>query len=160
ARYDFSKANVVVSLDSDFLNAGHGSLRYARQFAQRRRIGEGAETMNRLYVVEPFPTATGSKADHRMALPATQVEDFAWSLAPALGMGQSAKPSGNATIDKWTAAIARDLQNNKGASLVIAGECQTPAVHALAAAMNDKLGNAGQTVVYTESVEANPVDQL
>jgi molybdopterin-containing oxidoreductase family iron-sulfur binding subunit len=159
-RYDFSKANVVVSLDSDFLNSGPGSLRYAREFARRRHVGEGAEAMNRLYVVEPFPTPTGSKADHRMALPATQVASFASSLAAALGTGEGAKASGNAAIDKWTAAIARDLQNNKGASLVIAGEYQPPAVHALAAAMNEKLGNAGQTVIYTEPVEANPTDQL
>src|SRR5207247_4824325 len=34
------------------------------------------------------------------------------------------------------------------------------AVHALAHAMNQTLGNAGRTVIYTEPVEAEPTDQL
>ena len=38
--YDFTNANVVVSLDSDFLASGAASLRYARQFAKRRRVSE------------------------------------------------------------------------------------------------------------------------
>ena len=33
-------------------------------------------------------------------------------------------------------------------------------VHALAHAMNDALGNVGHTVIYTDPVEAQPVDQM
>ena len=56
--------------------------------------------------------------------------------------------------------IARDLLIHKGASAVIAGEYQPPVVHALAHAMNSRLGNVGKTVFYTDPIEANPVDQL
>jgi MoCo/4Fe-4S cofactor protein with predicted Tat translocation signal len=150
--YDFSKANVIVSLDSDFLNSGPASLRYSKQFAQGRRIGEGKETMNRLYVVEPMPTPTGSKADHRLPLRAGDVAEFARALNGAA--------SQNATIAKWAAAITKDLQANAGASIVVAGEGQPAAVHAIAASLNEKLGNVGKTVFYTDSIEANPVDQL
>ncbi|MCZ6506581.1 MAG: TAT-variant-translocated molybdopterin oxidoreductase, partial [Acidobacteria bacterium] len=65
-RYDFSKADVVVSLDSDFLTQGPGALRYARDFMARRRVREGQTEINRLYVVETSPSATGTVADHRM----------------------------------------------------------------------------------------------
>ena len=61
---------------------------------------------------------------------------------------------------RWVAAVAKDLQAHRGSSLVIAGDAQPPAVHALAHAMNEALGNAGRTVVYTDPVEAAPVDQL
>ena len=54
--YDLANANVVVSLDSDFLASGPASLRYARQFAARRRVRGEQTAMNRLYVVEPMPT--------------------------------------------------------------------------------------------------------
>ena len=73
--YDLSNANVIVSLDSDFLASGAGSLRYARQFAARRRVRGDQTAMNRLYVVEPMPTPTGAKADHRLPLRAADIED-------------------------------------------------------------------------------------
>ena len=158
--YDFSKANVVVSLDADFLNSGPGTLRYTRQFSDRRRVGQGTETMSRLYVVEPFPTPTGTKADHRLTLRASDVQEFAWALAISLGIAQGPKNTDNGDINKWMGPVGRDLESNKGACLVIAGEHQPPIVHALAAIMNEKLGNVGQTVFYTEPIEASPVDQV
>ncbi len=158
--YDLSKANVVVALDSDFLAMGPGWLRYARQFAARRRVHGGRKTMNRLYVVEPNPTPTGSKADHRLPLRAGDVESFAWALAAGLGVGQAPAGAGNSEISKWAGAIARDLQANRGASLVIAGDQQSPMVHTLAHAINAALGNVGRTVIYSDPIEANPVDQV
>ncbi len=158
--YDFSKANVVVSLDSDFLATGAGSLRYARQFSARRRVQGGQTTMSRLYVAEPMPTPTGSKADHRLPLRAGDIEELAWGLATAVGVANGPKNFDNGDIYKWVGPVSKDLLRNSGASLVIAGEHQPPIVHALAHVMNAKLGNVGQTVFYTDSVEANPVDQL
>jgi molybdopterin-containing oxidoreductase family iron-sulfur binding subunit len=157
--YDFSKANVIVSLDSDFLMSGPASLRYARQFA-RRRNPEGQEPMNRLYVVEPMPTATGTKADHRLALRAGDVEEFAWALAVSLGIAQGPKEGENHDIYKWVGGIARDLQLNKGACVVVPGEYQPPIVHALAHIINSKLENVGKTVLYTDPIEADPGDQV
>jgi molybdopterin-containing oxidoreductase family iron-sulfur binding subunit len=158
--YDFSGADVIVSLDADFLNSGPGSLRYARQFAARRRVRGEQTGMNRLYMVEPMPTPTGTKADHRMPLRAADVEQFAWSLAAALGADTGGRKGASTPADKWIGPIVRDLQQHRGASLVVAGEQQSAAVHALAHAMNAVLGNAGKTVSYTDPVEANPVDQV
>ncbi len=158
--YDLSQADVIVALDSDFLAAGAANLRYARQFASRRRVREGTTAMNRLYVVEPMPTATGSKADHRLSLRAGDVEEFAWALATGLGAANGPKSGDNADIYKWIGPIARDLQRHPGASAVLAGEYQPPIVHALAHVINASLGNAGKTVLYTDPIEASPVDQL
>jgi MoCo/4Fe-4S cofactor protein with predicted Tat translocation signal len=158
--YDVSKANVIVSLDSDFLASGTAYLRYARQFASRRRVRGSETAMNRLYVVEPMPTATGSKADHRLPLRAGDIEEFAWALATGLGAANGPKSGENADIYKWIGPIAKDLQANKGASLVVPGDYQPPIVHALAHAMNANLGNVGKTVIYTDPVEINSGDQL
>ncbi len=158
--YNLGNAKVVVALDSDFLGSGPASLRYARQFAARRRVRGSQTEMNRLYAIEPTPTPTGAKADHRLPLRAGDVEEFAWALATALGAANGPKQGENHDIYKWIGAIARDLSNNKGASLVIAGDQQPPIVHALAHVMNATLGNAGKTVFYTDPIEANPVDQL
>jgi molybdopterin-containing oxidoreductase family iron-sulfur binding subunit len=158
--YDFTKADIVVSLDSDFLASGAGSLRYARQFAARRRVSAEKTTMNRLYVVEPMPTPTGAKADHRLPLRAGDMEEFAWSLATAVQTAKGAEKSDNADIYKWSGKIGADLLRNKGACVVIPGEHQTPMVHALAHVMNAALGNVGKTVFYTDPLEADPKDQL
>ena len=158
--YDLSQADVIVALDSDFLASGAANLRYARQFASRRRVREGTTAMNRLYVIEPMPTATGSKADHRLSLRAGDVEEFAWALATGLGAANGPKSGDNADIYKWIGPIARDLERHPGASAVLAGEYQPPIVHALAHVINASLGNAGKTVLYTDPIEASPVDQL
>jgi molybdopterin-containing oxidoreductase family iron-sulfur binding subunit len=154
--YHFDQAEVIVSLDADFLGAGPGAVRYARDFADKRRVSGPGSTMNRLYVVESTPSVTGATADHRAPIKASDVEGFAWALAGGLGIKGS--DSSAKTSVSWVAALARDLQNHRGASLVIAGDQQPPVVHALAHALNDALGNVGKTVHYTETAEANPVN--
>ncbi len=159
--YRVDQAKVIVSLDSDFLVSGPGHVRYTREFASRRALQGPQSEMSRLYVVESMPTSTGAMADHRLPTRASDVEAFAQALAAAVGVSVS---SGGATVPaktgEWLAAVARDLQNNRGKSLVIAGEGQPPIVHALAHAMNAALGNVGKTLYYTESLEANPVNQV
>jgi len=161
--YRFDRADRVLSLDSDFLSSGAANLRYARDFAAKRRVGEGKTDMNRLYVVETTPTNTGAFADHRFSIKPSQLEMFARALASNLGapgVTNDGAQFQNVAHAKHLFAIAKDLQEHRGKSIVVAGEHQTPAIHALAHAMNQALGNVGQTVVYTDPIEAQPVDQV
>jgi MoCo/4Fe-4S cofactor protein with predicted Tat translocation signal len=155
--YAPGKANVILSLDSDFLASGPGHISYARQFARRRKLDGPSDEMSRLYVVEPSPTVTGSSADHRLPLRAGDIELFARALASKLAGGSVAPPSGT---QKWLNAVAAELQKERGTSLVVAGEHQPAAVHALAHAINASLGNVGVTLYYTEPVEAEPTNHL
>src|SRR6185503_19909855 len=54
--------------------------------------------------------------------------------------------------------IAADLAAHKGKSAVIAGDRQPAAVHAIARAINDALGNTGSTVTYTAPIAESPAD--
>jgi molybdopterin-containing oxidoreductase family iron-sulfur binding subunit len=160
AQYRLDQAQVIVALDADLLGAGPLALRYAREFAEQRRVTGGRREMNRLYVVEPTPSATGSIADHHLPLQAGLVGSFALALAAALGVpGASPTPSSR-EFATWIAPLARDLQHHRGASLVVVGDDQPAAVHAVAHAINQALDNVGRTVVFTEPVEASPTDQL
>ena len=161
AVYRFDQAKVIVSLESDFLVSGSGHVRYTRDFASRRAIEGPSSDMSRLYVVESMPTSTGAMADHRLRLRSSEVEAFTRQLAAAVGLSvPGALGNASKAQEDWITAAARDLQRARGASIVIAGETQPLIVHALAHAINDALGNAGKTVYYTESIEANPVNQL
>ncbi|HEX9304026.1 MAG TPA: 4Fe-4S dicluster domain-containing protein [Thermoanaerobaculia bacterium] len=156
-------ADVILSLDADFLTCGPAHVRLARDFAARRHAGSSGAEMNRLYVVESTMTATGAKADHRRPLKASEIEPFARSVAAAVGLGApsgSAEAGGPFAADRFARAVAADLQRHRGRGLVLAGDHQTPAVHALAHALNGMLGNTGWTVVYTEPIEARPEIEL
>jgi MoCo/4Fe-4S cofactor protein with predicted Tat translocation signal len=150
AVYHFDRARVIVSLDSDFLawpTPGH--LRYTRDYTSQRRAAavNPNAPQPRLYVAESTPSIAGGMADHRFRMKAAEVEKFAEALLTGSGTDRER-------------AVLRDLQSQRGASIVIAGEFQPPRVHAIAHALNQSLGNAGKTVTYTERIEAHPVDQI
>jgi molybdopterin-containing oxidoreductase family iron-sulfur binding subunit len=155
---DFTKAKVVVAFDSDFLYAHPYALRYARDFASRRRVIEAhGAGMSRFYAAEPTPTITGSNADHRIAVAARDVLPLAQIIAAELGIGAAAPP--NIENADWVAAVVRDLNASRGEGVLIAGETQPPELHSLVAQMNDTLGNTGQTVSPTP-VSSLPRNQI
>ncbi|MES1205613.1 MAG: TAT-variant-translocated molybdopterin oxidoreductase [Pseudomonadota bacterium] len=152
-RHRLTEASVIVSLDGAFLNDGPEQTRLSREFAGRRTPNRD---MNRLYVVEPAMTVTGMMADHRLRMRGTDVPAFAAALCAMLsargvnGLGAlGGLAQGNGSWDqKWLAAVAADLERNRGRCVVIAGRRQPAVVHALVAALNSGLGNVGKTVEY------------
>jgi len=147
--YDLSKADVVVSLESDFLNTGPAALAYARQFAKRRGIDNG-QTPCRMYAVEATPSVSGSLADHHFPVKSSAVPAIAYQLAKACGVNA---PDPGTTAPAWLDAMAQDLKNAKGRCVVLPGEFQPESVHLAAYAINAALGNVGQTVNIYEGVE-------
>jgi molybdopterin-containing oxidoreductase family iron-sulfur binding subunit len=162
--YDFDKADVILCLDADFVGTGPANLRLIRAFASRRRLGgeQSPAGMTRLYVAESSPSLTGALADHRLPLRASEVLDFARAVAAGVGVPAEGGtlPAAGSPRALWVAALVKDLQAHAGRCVVMAGPWQPTAVHALAHAINQKLGNVGQTVAYAPSVEAHPVDQM
>lgn len=157
--YQFQNADVVLSLDANFLSEGPGSIRYSRDFAAHRDPDGINGAMNRLYVVESTPTVTGAAADHAVHVRPSAVETIARAIARGLGL-DAPGPEPDEKHKKFVSALVADLLAHKGTSLVLAGDAQPPIVHALAHGMNAALGNAGATVYYTEPVESNAEDQL
>lgn len=157
-RYDFSKADIIVSLGADFLGEGPARIRYTKDFSRRRKVLSAENTMSRLYVLESHPSLTGAKADHRLTIRASQLAAIAAHIAGEIGVNgaEGALPEGvNA---EFIEALLSDLRKASGRSVVIAGDGEAPYVHALAHALNDVLGNIGQTVFYHESVEVQAVN--
>ncbi len=154
AQRDFREAAVILALDADFLASMPMSVRYSRDFAERRRLASPSGDMNRLYVVEAMPTPTGSLADHRLRRCQGEIAAFAAAIASELVLGLGAAPprmpaalatelgrlAPTAADRDLVRAIARDLRRHGGTSLVVVGDHQPPAVHAVAHLLHAALG--------------------
>jgi len=161
-QYNLADADVIVSLDADFLSgaAYPGFHKLVADYARRRK---DPEKLNRLYAIESTPTTTGLKAEHRLGLRASEIPAFAAALASAVGVSGVADPSYAWTNEqqKFVAVLAKDLKANAGKSVVIPGLYQDASVDALAAAINSALGNTGKTVtVSSETALPLPSDQI
>jgi molybdopterin-containing oxidoreductase family iron-sulfur binding subunit len=154
AQHRFDQADVILSLEADFVSSHPASLRLVREFASRRKVDAAKPEMNRLYVVEGSPTSSGACADHRLALRSSEIEGFARAVAAGLGL-----PVAGGVGHAWVGPVVADLRRAGARALVIAGESQPPAVHAIAHAINEALGAVGTTVGYTAPAEAAPVGE-
>jgi molybdopterin-containing oxidoreductase family iron-sulfur binding subunit len=161
--HDVSKADVIVSLDADFLSgASYPDFhKLTRQYAERRK--DPAKGMNRLYAIESTPTTTGLKAEHRLGLRASEIPAFTAELAKAVGVSGVDAPTYAWTDEqkKFVAAVAKDLRENAGKSAVIPGLYQDRSVTALAFEINLALSTMAQSLSYLGGM-ANPLasDQL
>jgi molybdopterin-containing oxidoreductase family iron-sulfur binding subunit len=160
-QYSLAEADVIVSLDADFLSGASfpGFHKLVREYAARRK---DPEKLNRLYSIESSPTTTGLKAEHRLGLRASEIPAFAAELAKAVGVVGVEAPaySWTAVQKKFLAAVAKDLKAHAGKSVVIGGEQQDASLAALALAINSALGNVGKTAfVSDEPVNPLPSDQ-
>jgi molybdopterin-containing oxidoreductase family iron-sulfur binding subunit len=152
-QYDLTGADVIVSLDADFLSGASypGFHKLVRDYADRRKQPENG--MNRLYAIESTPTTTGMKAEHRLGLRASEIPAFAAELAKAVGADATEPPPYTWTDEqkKFLAALAKDLRAHAGKCVVIPGLHQHQSVEFLSLAINNALGNMGKTVQSSSS---------
>jgi molybdopterin-containing oxidoreductase family iron-sulfur binding subunit len=150
------QASVILALDADPLLTDPEMIRHARGFAAGRRAGAAGGAMNRLYAVEGVYSLTGAMADHRLRLESRHIAALLAKLAARLGLGGAASGGEVPGVDaRWVEAVAKDLLANRGKSLIVAGDRQPPAVHAVVCALNAHLENTGKTVSYYETKDAS-----
>ncbi len=161
-QYDLSQADVIVSLDADFISGATypGFHKLVADYAKRRK--DPANGMNRLYAVESTPTTTGMKAEHRLGLRASEIPAFAAALASAVGASGagSSQYAWTEEQQKFLTALAKDLKASGGKSAVIPGLYQDSSVAAIALDINQALGNVVKTLtVSSEPAIPMPSDQ-
>ena len=163
AHVQFDQADVLFSLDCDFLQNAPNAVRATRDFAARRSASDGA--MNRLYCAESVLSLTGSNADHRYAVRASELPAVLVALAnellahglrlpesaAALGAGLRDVPAG---AFPFVAALSAELLASGGRCAIVVGPRQSAEAHALGAALNAALGAVGKGVQYTAAPDA------
>ncbi len=170
---DLANADIVVSLDCDFLGNDSDNGNNPAGWASRRRLeGVPADaTMSRIYQVEPMLTVSGIGSDERVALRSSLIPAFARTIASRLGVSGMSEDADLLATLKGTinrsfvshkgdheevvitdadilGKMVEDLQSHRGRCLILAGPNQPAEVHALAAVLNESLGNVGRTVSY------------
>jgi len=159
-RYNLGDAEVIVSLDSDFLDGRHRDfLHNTQSFAEGRRLESTDDDMSRLYAVESQFSSTGGSADHRLRLQARRIKAFAAALGAELGVGSAPDTNWSEKEQVYVREMARDLQEAGEQGVVFAGESQPPEVHALAMAINQQLGSVGSTVTLFDPGAAQTASQ-
>ena len=153
--YKFDKADRIFSLDADFLDSGAGKLRYIRDFSSRRK----SESMNRFYMIESTPTLTGAQADHILRALPTHIQAISKLFANGFGIKTESEETIPEKEKEWIEVATKDILNHQGSCIIIVGNEQPIWMHQLGHLLNDKLGNIGKTVFYTEPVEVNPMIQ-
>ncbi|GAB2847626.1 Fe-S-cluster-containing hydrogenase [Hymenobacter ruber] len=146
--YDFSKANVIVSLDADFLGTWISPVEYAKQYVVNRKVSTDKRTMSRHFQFETIMSLTGSNADVRVPVKPSEVGAVALALYNAVVSGGSVSTS--APYGKQLAIAAAELKASGNTGLVVSGS-NDPAVQSLVTAINQALGNAGTTISAASS---------
>lgn len=145
--YDFSKANVIVSLGADFLGTWISPVEYSRQYITNRKVSSDKRTMSRHFQFETALSLTGSNADVRVPIKPSELGKVALAIYNGVAGGGSVAGL-SASAQKQVAQAVKELQANRGAGLVVSGSNDS-AVQTVVAAINQSLGNVGTTLSLT-----------
>ncbi len=143
--YDFSQADVIVSVAADFLGSWLSPVEFTKQYAITRNVSEEKRDMSRHYQFESNLSITGANADYRSQIKPSQEGAVLIKLYNAI-TGSSLQ--GGAADVKNIDKAAKDLLASKGKALVVAGS-NDKSVQVLANAINAALGSYGSTINTT-----------
>ncbi len=144
--YDFSKAQLIVGIEADFLGTWIAPVAFTAQYADARRPEKGNPVMNRHIQFETGMSITGSNADVRYAVKPSEIKTLVYQLCQVVADKLSVEglPAGT-SIPEHITALAGELIQKQGKSLVISGSNDI-AVQLLVNRLNSMLGNYGITL--------------
>ncbi len=149
-RWNFHQAEVIVSLDGDFLDPGPQQVGASLAWIDARRKLAASGRLLEMHAVAPTPTLTSAKAEHHRPVAQRDLLPLAQALLAQLEGGADK----DAPLASWRNTVTQALRNAPGRSIVLAGMQQSPALHAIVHRINAVLGNLGKTVLYTDPVLA------
>lgn len=164
----WNKADVILSLDGDFLGESNNKVENVRLFAENRDVTE--KRFNRLYSVEGNLSLTGTNADCRFQLRPDLQYDFAMSLINELrkknvvshpvdvsgySLSELAKKE---NLDfKLLSRMVDDLVQNRGRSIIYAGDHLPEQVQIAVNLLNDELGNSSLYEDKSKNISVLPL---
>lgn len=149
--YMLDQCDVIVSLDEDFLGPGPDQVRNALGWSRSRRRTRDRPG-NRLFMAESVPSATGAMASGRLIAEARRMPLLAEALASALGISGASRVELTDREGGWVAQVVSACKDRAGRSLFVSGLSGGAAAALWMARINERLGNAGQTLRLTAPI--------
>jgi MoCo/4Fe-4S cofactor protein with predicted Tat translocation signal len=147
-KYNFDKADLILSFDADFLGTWISGEEFTAQYVSNRNYKslEGKK-MSRHIQFESGVSLTGTNADTRVAVKLSEQGPALIALYNAV-TGNNLSGAGlpnNATADKVIKLAAKELLNSKGKGLVVCGSNDI-STQILVNAINAAIGSYGTTI--------------
>jgi len=155
--YDFSKAQVIVSVAADFLGTWIAPIEYSKQYAENRVVTEAKSDMSRHYQFESLMSLTGANADYRTMIKPSQEGAVLVSLYNLLAAKAGTDTLGDGGAFQNLEQAADDLWANRGNSLVVAGS-NNREEQIIVNAINSLLGNYGVALDVINGINYFPGD--
>ena len=157
--YHFDKADVVLSLESDFIGSDLNSIHNQKAFSKKRKVKTKSDKMNRLYSVESNLSCTGMIADHRFKIKPSDIYSFVAELNDVLlnyglpGLKKINAKKNKFKDTKFINVLAKDLVQNRSKSIITVGADLDSSIHALVYVMNQALSN-NSNITYHDVSDA------
>ncbi|HEX2900383.1 MAG TPA: molybdopterin oxidoreductase, partial [Bacteroidia bacterium] len=146
--FNFGKADVIVSIDADFLGNWISPVQFTKDYISKRKVTEENPTMARHIQFESRLSLTGSNADLRIPMKPSALYGAVSSLYKKVvgGNGVDFDAAGNAI-----SRAATELKKaGPGKALVVCG-INDIAVQSVVKAINEALGSYGSTIDVTNT---------
>ena len=145
--YKFDEAELVVGIGADFLGSWINPTEYMAAYGVKRKV----DNLGRHIQIESVPTLTGSNADLRIPVKASQ-EDLAvlrlYNLV-AKKAGETTLSDATSFISDKLTVVANELWAAKGKSIVVSGS-NNKGTQLIVNAINTMLGNYATTIALAE----------
>ena len=142
--YHFDKANVIVSLQADFLGTWLSPVEFARQYAAGKKLNEQKPEMSKHIHFESVASLTGSNADEKHLIRPSETGAVAVALLSAIN-GQAVTGIADKLIKEAVEHAAKALVAAKGSALVVCGSNDIN-VQLVVNAINQAIGAVGTTI--------------
>jgi MoCo/4Fe-4S cofactor protein with predicted Tat translocation signal len=145
-KYNFDKADLIVSFAADFLGTWINCEEYTAQYASNRDYKSlEKRKMSRHFQFETGMSLTGTNADTRVPIKLSEEGPALITLYNAITSANLPTGDLNATAAKALKLVAAELLQNKGKALVVAGSNDV-STQILVNAINSAIGSYGTTI--------------
>jgi molybdopterin-containing oxidoreductase family iron-sulfur binding subunit len=154
--YRLENCEVIISLDDDLLGPGLRQVQHARAWSSGRGEITPDRALLRLHIAESMPSLSGVVAASRLPIDQSRIVPLIAAIAAQFGVDTGQHPELKDNEIAWVDQVTRELRAHQGKALLAIGAYLPPAVQAQATVINERLGNVGKTVWYSEPVAFVP----